>query len=77
MAAEKDRFSPSLRDNRSYPNFNIALLTGAYYADPVAMTIESCIAFCDSQPVSYRFMAVTDGFQCCMWVVRFPYGDTH
>jgi len=51
-----------LEDNRS--NFNKPLLTGAYYADPDAMTIESCLAFCDNQPVSYRFMAITDGFQC-------------
>jgi hypothetical protein len=52
-----------LRDNRS--NINLPLLTGAYYADPVGMTIEKCVAFCDNQPVSYRLMAVTDGFQCC------------
>jgi hypothetical protein len=59
------------RDNRS--SFDRPLLTGAYYADPVGMTIESCIAFCDSQPVSYRFVGVTDGFQCC---ALFPSGDT-
>ncbi len=29
------------------------------------MTIEKCVAFCDSQPVSYRYMGLTDGFQCC------------
>jgi hypothetical protein len=30
------------------------------------MTVEKCAAYCDSQPVSYRFMGITDGFQCCM-----------
>ncbi len=29
------------------------------------MTIEKCAAFCDSQPLSYRFMGLTNGFQCC------------
>ena len=53
----------SLRDNRS--NINLPLLTGACYADPMGMTIEKCVAFCDNQPVSYRLMALTDGFQCC------------
>ncbi|KAF8258450.1 WSC domain-containing protein [Lactarius quietus] len=28
------------------------------------MTIENCAAFCDSQAVPYRFMGITDGFQC-------------
>jgi hypothetical protein len=30
------------------------------------MTIEKCVNFCESQSVSYRFMGITDGFQCCM-----------
>jgi hypothetical protein len=30
------------------------------------MTIEKCAYFCESQSVSYRFMGITDGFQCCM-----------
>ena len=30
-----------------------------------AMTIAACANFCDSQPVPYRFMGITDGFQCC------------
>jgi hypothetical protein len=30
------------------------------------MTIEACANFCDSQSVSYRFMGITAGFQCCM-----------
>ena len=64
MFCRTNRLSLSLlRDNRS--NFNKPLLTGAYYADPDAMTIESCVAFCDNQQVSYRFMAITAGFQCC------------
>ncbi|KAI9449281.1 hypothetical protein BJY52DRAFT_1227867 [Lactarius psammicola] len=50
-----------LEDNR---NIGLPLLTGAYYADPANMTIENCVAFCDSRPVSYRFMAVTNGFEC-------------
>jgi hypothetical protein len=29
------------------------------------MTIEKCANFCDGQPVAYRFMGLTDGFQCC------------
>ncbi len=37
----------------------------ALTADPANMTIENCVAFCDSQPVSYRFMALTEGFECC------------
>jgi hypothetical protein len=41
------------------------LFIGAGYADPTGMTIEKCADFCDSQPVSYRFMGLTDGFQCC------------
>ncbi|KAI9449273.1 WSC domain-containing protein [Lactarius psammicola] len=28
------------------------------------MTIEKCAAFCDSRPVPYRFMGLTNGFQC-------------
>ena len=59
-----------LRDNRSYPNFNVPLLTGAYYADPDAMTIESCLAFCENQPVPYRLAAITDGFQCCAFLYQ-------
>ncbi|KAH8985362.1 WSC domain-containing protein [Lactarius akahatsu] len=50
-----------MEDNRI---MGLPLLTGAYYADPANMTIENCVAFCDSQPVSYRFMAVTNGFEC-------------
>ncbi|KAF8258448.1 WSC domain-containing protein [Lactarius quietus] len=48
-------------DNRDigYP-----LFTGAGYADSAGMTVEHCAAFCDSQSVSYRFMGITDGFQC-------------
>lgn len=50
-----------MEDNRI---MGLPLLTGAYNADPANMTIENCVAFCDSQPVSYRFMAVTNGFEC-------------
>ncbi|KAH8991415.1 WSC domain-containing protein [Lactarius hatsudake] len=50
-----------LQDNRDN---GLPLLTGAGYADPVGMTIEKCAIFCESQPVSYRFMGITDGFQC-------------
>ncbi|KAH8985360.1 WSC domain-containing protein [Lactarius akahatsu] len=49
-----------LEDNRA---FGLPLFTGAFYADS-ALTIEKCIAFCDSQPVSYRYMGLTDGFEC-------------
>ncbi|KAI9449279.1 WSC domain-containing protein [Lactarius psammicola] len=49
-----------LIDNRA---IGIPLFTGAFYADS-SMTIEKCVAFCDSQPVSYRYMGLTDGFQC-------------
>ncbi len=48
----------------------LPLLTGAGYADPVGMTIEKCATFYDNQPVSYRFMGITDGFQCCMSTAR-------
>jgi len=40
------------------------LFIGASYADPVGMTIDNCAAFCDSQPVAYRFMGLTNGTQC-------------
>ncbi|KAH9173154.1 WSC domain-containing protein [Lactarius sanguifluus] len=50
-----------LEDNRA---IGLPLFTGAFYADP-ALTIEKCIAFCDSRPVSYRYMGLTDGFECC------------
>ncbi|KAH9032994.1 WSC domain-containing protein [Lactarius pseudohatsudake] len=50
-----------LEDNR---DFGFPLLTGAGFADPAGMTIEKCANFCDSQSVSYRFMGLTDGFQC-------------
>ncbi|KAI9439171.1 WSC domain-containing protein [Lactarius indigo] len=50
-----------LEDNR---DIGFPLLTGAGFADPAGMTIEKCADFCDSQPVSYRFMGLTDGFQC-------------
>ena len=30
------------------------------------MTIEKCADFCESQSVSYRFMGISDGYQCCM-----------
>jgi hypothetical protein len=52
-----------LRDNR---DIGEPLFIGAGYADSVGMTIEACANFCDSQSVSYRFMGITDGFQCCM-----------
>ena len=55
------------RDNR---NFGIPLFTGAGYADPAGMTIEKCADFCESQSVAYRFMGITDGFQCCMSTSR-------
>ncbi|KAN0133552.1 WSC domain containing protein [Lactarius tabidus] len=48
-------------DNR---NFGAPLFTGAGYADPAGMTIEKCADFCESQSVPYRFMGITDGFQC-------------
>ena len=50
------------RDNRDY--FGVPLLIAAGYADPAGMTIEACGLFCDSQSVPYRFMGLTDGFQC-------------
>ncbi|KAH9032990.1 hypothetical protein EDB85DRAFT_1890429 [Lactarius pseudohatsudake] len=51
-----------IEDNRY--SIGVPLLTGAGYADPAGMTIEKCAAFCDSQSVPYRFMGLTDGFQC-------------
>ncbi|KAI9449272.1 WSC domain-containing protein [Lactarius psammicola] len=45
-------------------SFHLPLLKGASYDDHANMTIENCAAFCDSQPVSYRFMALTDGSHC-------------
>jgi hypothetical protein len=42
------------------------MFTGAGYADPAGMTIEKCADFCESQSVPYRFMGITDGFQCSM-----------
>ena len=30
------------------------------------MTIENCANFCDSQPVAYRFMGITEGYICSM-----------
>ena len=50
------------RDNR---DFGYPLFIGAGYADPAGMTIEKCADFCESQSVPYRFMGITDGFQCC------------
>ena len=50
------------RDNR---DFGYPLFIGAGYADPAGMTIEKCADYCDSQSVPYRFMGITDGFQCC------------
>ncbi|KAI9449280.1 WSC domain-containing protein [Lactarius psammicola] len=50
-----------LEDNRK---IGLPLFIGAGYADPAGMTIEKCAAFCDSRPVSYRFMGLTYGFQC-------------
>ncbi|KAH9161006.1 WSC domain-containing protein [Lactarius sanguifluus] len=44
--------------------YHLPLLNGASYDDHTNMTIESCAAFCDSQSVSYRFMALTDGSHC-------------
>ena len=41
------------------------MFSAAGYDDPVGMTIENCANFCDSQPVTYRFMGVTEGSQCC------------
>ena len=51
------------RDNRE---LGLQLFTGAGYADSVGMTIEKCATFCDSQSVPYRFMGITDGYECCM-----------
>jgi hypothetical protein len=51
-----------LRDNR---DFGLPLFIGAGYADSAGMTIEKCADYCDSQSVPYRFMGITDGFQCC------------
>src|SRR6267378_4116291 len=51
------------RDNRDW---GYPLLTGAGYADSAGMTVEKCAAYCESQPTPYRFMGITDGFQCCM-----------
>ncbi|KAI9449275.1 hypothetical protein BJY52DRAFT_1227861 [Lactarius psammicola] len=51
-----------IEDNRY--SIGVPLLTGTGYADPASMMIEKCAAFCDSQSVSYRFMGLTDGFQC-------------
>ncbi|KAI9449274.1 hypothetical protein BJY52DRAFT_1227860 [Lactarius psammicola] len=45
-------------------DFGYPLLIGPGYADPAGMTIEKCAAFCGSQQVPYRFMGLTDGFQC-------------
>jgi hypothetical protein len=53
---------PAFRDNR---DIGEPLFSGAGYADPVGMTIEKCANYCDSQPVPYRFMGITHGFQCC------------
>jgi hypothetical protein len=51
------------RDNRDIGD---PLFTGAGYADSTGMTIEACANFCDSQSVSYRFMGITAGYECCM-----------
>ncbi|KAH8985361.1 WSC domain-containing protein [Lactarius akahatsu] len=55
------QYTGCLEDDRY---IGLPLFTGAGYADPAGMTIEKCAAFCDSQPVSYRFMGLTYGFQC-------------
>ena len=46
-------------------DFQYHLFLAAGYADPAGMTIEKCADYCDSQSVPYRFMGITDGFQCC------------
>ena len=53
---------PCVRDGRyiGYP-----LFSGAFYSDPVGMTVENCANFCDSQPEPFRFMGITYGSDCC------------
>ena len=53
---------PCFRDGRRQGD---PLFSGAFYADPVGMTIENCANFCDSQPEPFRFMGIADGSDCC------------
>jgi hypothetical protein len=55
--------------NYSYMNcydeaINARLLTGASYTNRTGMTVESCVAYCASQPTSMPYAGVEDGNQC-------------
>ena len=58
---------PCVRDGRyiGYP-----LFSGAFYSDPVGMTVENCANFCDSQQEPFRFMGITYGSQCCTFTAK-------
>ncbi|KAH9032999.1 WSC domain-containing protein [Lactarius pseudohatsudake] len=47
-----------------YGVFGSPVLTGAYHSDYTGMTIEKCVAFCDSQSTSFRFMGLANGYEC-------------
>ncbi|KAI0263603.1 WSC domain-containing protein [Gloeopeniophorella convolvens] len=52
-----------LEDNRNSDLF-LPLFTGAFFVDTTGMTIEECISFCDNQTQTFRYVGLTDGFQC-------------